>query len=267
MTAVPSAAGRAASRPAGPGMWRLASLHTRYQFLETIRVPVAVIGNMLFPALAMFFFVVPQAAVADDPLAATSAVGQLAVFAVMSTCLFTYGLGVAEERAQPFDPYLRTLPAGAGPQIAGRVVNGGVFALLGLVPLVLIGRLFTAATVTGGQFAAGVGAILAVALPFLLLGMAFGYSLSAKAALAVVQATLFPLAFAGGLFLPPKMFPVWLDAFSQALPSRAGRDLMVQALTGQPAYALAVPVLAAWAVLFAALAVWAYRRDQGRRFR
>lgn len=259
MTAVSSVPPRA--------VWRIAALHARYQFLQTIRVPIAVIGNMLFPALAMFFFVVPQAKVAGDPVPATAAVGQLAVFAVMSTCLFSYGLGVAEERAQPFDPYLRTLPAGAEPQMIGRVVNGGVFALLGLAPLVLIGRLFTAATVTGGQAVAGVGAILAVALPFLLLGMAIGYSLSAKAALAVVQAVLFPLAFAGGLFLPPTMFPVWLDGFSQALPSRAGRDLMVQALTGHTAYALAIPVLAAWAVLFAALAVWAYRRDQGRRFR
>lgn len=259
MTAVSSVPPRA--------VWRIAALHARYQFLQTIRVPIAVIGNMLFPALAMFFFVVPQAKVAGDPVPATAAVGQLAVFAVMSTCLFSYGLGVAEERAQPFDPYLRTLPAGAEPQMIGRVVNGGVFALLGLAPLVLIGRLFTAATVTGGQAVAGVGAILAVALPFLLLGMAIGYSLSAKAALAVVQAALFPLAFAGGLFLPPTMFPVWLDGFSQALPSRAGRDLMVQALTGHTAYALAIPVLAAWAVLFAALAVWAYRRDQGRRFR
>ena len=262
MTAASSSA-----RRAGPGMWRLGALHTRYQFLETVRVPIAVIGNMLFPALAMFFFVVPQTKVAGDPFAATAAVGQLAVFAVMSTCLFSYGLGVAEERAQPFDPYLRTLPAGAGPQMIGRLVNGGVFALLGLAPLVVIGWVFTAAAVTGGQAVAGLGAILAVALPFLLLGMALGHSLSAKAALAVVQAVLFPLAFAGGLFLPPGMFPVWLDAFSQALPSRAGRDLMVQALTGQSAYALAVPVLAGWAVLFAALAVWAYRRDQGRRFR
>ena len=107
---------------------------------------------------------------------------------------------------------------------------------------------------TVGQIAAGIGVILAVAVPFLLLGMAIGYSISAKAALAVVQVVLFPLAFAGGLLLPPQAFPTWLDSFSQAL-------------TGEPAYALALPVLAGWAVLFAALTVWAYRRDEGRRSR
>ena len=44
-------------------------------------------------------------------------------------------------------------------------------------------------------------------------------------------------------------------------------QLLVQALTGEPANALAWPVLIGWTVVFAALAVWAYRRDEGRRFR
>ncbi|WNB87626.1 ABC transporter permease [Cellulomonas sp. ATA003] len=242
-------------------------LHARYQFLETVRVPIAVIGNMLFPALAMFFFVVPQESVAGNPVAATAAVGQLGMFAVMSTCLFTYGAGVSEDRQQPFDPFLRTLPAGAGPRMAGRVANGAAFALLGLLPLALIGWLFTDATVTVTQFLTSVLVIAAVALPFLLLGMAIGYSLSAKAALPVVQVVLFPLAFAGGLFMPPEAFPGWLDTLSKALPSRAGRDLLVQSLTGSEAPPTALPVLVAWGVAFAALAVWAYRRDEGRRFR
>ena len=84
----------------------------------------------------------------------------------------------------------------------------------------------------------------------------------------MVQATLFPLAFAGGLFLPPEAFPAWLDALSQAAavaggprPGRAGGDRRT------PAYARArCWCCSAWTVLFAALAVTAYRRDEGRRF-
>jgi len=252
----------------GPGTTiRLALLHTRYQVLETIRIPVAVIGNMLFPALAMFFFVVPQREVAGDPLVATAAVAQLAMFAVMATCLFTFGVGAAEDRALPFDPYVRTLPAGPTPRLIGRMLTGGIFALLGLVPLVLIGWLFTEATVTWAQAGTGLLAIVGVALPFLALGVAIGYSMTAKAAIAVVQVVLFPLAFAGGLFLPPQMFPAWLDGLSRALPSRAGRDLLVEAVTGTPEGGSPALVLIGWGALFVTLALWAYRRDEGRRFR
>jgi len=242
-------------------------LHLKFQFLETVRIPIAVLGNMLFPSLAMFFFVVPQSQVAQNPLAATMAVAGLSLFAVCSASLFTYGLGVAEDRQLPFDPFVRSLPAGPAPRMIARILNGAIFALFGLVPLIVIGWLFTAASVTLLELLTGIGVILAASVPFVLLGMAVGYSLSAKAALPVVQVVLFPLAFAGGLFLPPMMFPSWLDTLSQVTPTRAGRDLLVQALTGADAYAWAWPVLLGWTAVFATLAVVAYRRDEGRRFR
>jgi ABC-2 type transport system permease protein len=262
-TTASSAAGSGHTQPFLALSW----LHLRYQFLETVRIPIAVLGNVLFPSLSMFFFVVPQTAVAGNPLFATTAVAGLGLFAVCSASLFTYGLGVAEDRQLPFYPFLRSLPAGPGPQMVARVLNGGIFSLFGLLPLIIIGWLFTAATVTLGQLLAGIGTILAVSVPFVLLGMAIGYAMSAKAALPVVQIILFPLAFAGGLFLPPQLFPGWLDAISQATPTRAGRDLLVQATTGAEAYTLALPVLAGWTLLFAVLAVIAYRNDEGRRFR
>lgn len=253
---------RTALRPA----WSLTWLHTRYQFLETTRVPIAVLGNMLFPGLALLFFVIPQRAVADDPVAATAAVAQLGTFAIMSACMFTHGAGVAEDRAKPFDTYVRTLPARPAPRLAGRVLNGLLWAYLSLVPLVLAGVLLTAATLSPVQILGAVAMVVGVAVPFTLLGLAIGYGLSVKAALAVVQATLFPLAFAGGLFMPPQAFPGWLDAVSQWLPSRAARDLVVQVTTGEPAGALALPVLIGWTLAFAALAAWALRNDEGRRF-
>jgi ABC-2 type transport system permease protein len=246
---------------------RLTWLHLRFQFLESIRIPMAVIGNMLFPALAMAFFVVPQQEVAQNPLWATTAVAGLAMFAVCSASLFSFGLGVAEDRQLPFDPYVRTLPAGPAPRMAARIINAAIFAVLGLLPLIVVAWLFTAASVTVLQLLAGIGMILVALVPFVLLGMAIGYSMPAKAALAVVQVVLFPLAFAGGLFLPPMVFPAWLDAISKLTPTRGARDLLDQALTGTTAYGGAWPVLLGWTLVFAALAVWAYRRDEGRRFR
>ena len=49
------------------------TLHTRYQLLEQVRVPMAMVGNIAFPALSFLFFIVPQASLRDDPAAATSA--------------------------------------------------------------------------------------------------------------------------------------------------------------------------------------------------
>jgi ABC-2 type transport system permease protein len=108
---------------------------------------------------------------------------------------------------------------------------------------------------------------VAAGLPFLGLGLAIGYRLSSKAALAVANVLLLPLAFGGGLFLPPQLFPGWLDTASTFLPSRAGRDLLVGTVTGDTIPMLSIAVLLAWTALALGLAVLAYRRDEGQRFR
>ena len=249
-----------------PTAARLTGLHARYQFTETVRVPIAVLGTVLFPALSLLFFVVPQPA-AHDPLAATAATAQLAVFAVMSVCLFSYGVGVAEDRALPWDGYLRTLPAGPAPRLTGRLLNGLAFAALGLLPLTLLAGLLTAATLPASRLPVTAIALLLAGIPLLALGLAIGYSLSTRTALAAAQSLLLPLAFAGGLFLPPETFPAWLEQTSQWLPTRAGRDLVITAATGAELLVLTPLMLVAWSVVTGLLAVWAYRRDEGRRYR
>jgi ABC-2 type transport system permease protein len=245
----------------------LLALHTRYQMLEQFRVPMAVVGNVVFPALSYLFFIVPQSALRDEPAAATAAAGQLALVSVLSVCLFSFGLGTAEERATPWDPYLRTLSAGVVPRLGAKVVTGLVFAGAGVGVVALIAVLLTTATATPTQAVAALLAMLVAGAPFLLMGISLGYLLPVKAALPAVQMIYLPMAFAGGLFLPPQMFPGWLDGFSLLLPSRGGRDLVVAQLTSSPVPASAWLNLAVWTVVMAGLAAWAYRRDEGRRFR
>lgn len=245
----------------------LVALHTRYVALETIRVPIAVVSTVMFPLLSFLFFVVPFEEVAGDPVASTAAVSQLGLFAVFSVCLFSFGVGVADDRSTPWDPFVRTLPVGAGPRIAARLLNGVLFALLGLLPLLVAAALLTEATVTPAQAVLGAAALAVAGVPLLFLGVAVGYSLPVKAAVPVAQVLLFPLAFGGGLFIPPDAFPDWLDSVSLALPTRAGRDLVIAATTGADLPPTTLPVLAVWSLVAGAVAVWAYRRDEGRRFR
>lgn len=238
--------------------------HARYQFTETVRIPIAVIGNTAFPTLILLFFVVPFV---DGPAAATTATAQIAVFAVMNVCLFTYGVGVAEDRSQPWEPYVRTLPAGPWPRLGGRLVNGLAFAVLALVPLLLTAALVTEATAPPLALLAGVGTLLVAALPFLFGGFAIGYSLPVKAALPVANIAFLPLGFGGGLFIPPQAFAPWLNTLSTFLPSRGGRDLVVWAVNGVTPSTTALVMLAVWTVAAALVAGWAYQRDEGRRFR
>src|ERR1700759_957033 len=114
-------------------MSSLVLTHTRYQLLETVRIPIAVIGSAFWPAASMLAFVVPFAG--HDPVAATYATASMITFAVMSTNLFQYGVGVAAHRAEPWDPSLRTLPAGAFPRFTGRLLSGLAMMVFSVLPV------------------------------------------------------------------------------------------------------------------------------------
>lgn len=243
----------------------LVAVHTRYQFLETVRIPIAVAGTVLFPALSMLFFVVPS--VGDDASAATYATGSMLTFAVLITGLFQYGVGVSEDRALPWDAYVRTLPVGAAPRLLGRLLVGLMFMLFAFVPVAVIAAVATPATASPAELALGAVALLAVSVPFTFAGLAIGYALPTKAALVTAQALFLPLAFTGGLLSAPGEAPGFVEAIAPYVPTRGAAELVWAALTGFRPSATALGMLAFWCVVFATLAVVAYKRDEGRRFR
>jgi ABC-2 type transport system permease protein len=82
-----------------------------------------------------------------------------------------------------------------------------------------------------------------------------------------VQVLMFGLAFGGGLFLPPQLFPGWLDAISRFLPSRHAREIVVWAVQGGDLPVWAWVGYLVWTALLLALALLLFRRDEGRRYR
>ncbi|RWZ49738.1 ABC transporter permease [Labedella phragmitis] len=246
---------------------RLSGVHARFNLLETVRVPIAIIGSLVFPALALVFFVVPQRGVAADPVFATQAVISLSVFAVMSNGLFGFGISLAESREKPWDPYLRTLPAPGIVRIAGLVVATGGLGILAILPVVFVGALLTEAQATPGRIALGLIALATTALPTMLIGIVIGLTFPSKAAIAIVQVVMFAFGFGGGLFLPPLLFPDWLDSVSRFLPTREARELVVWAVQGGDLEWWAPVGIASWSVVLLVVALVLFRRDEGRRFR
>jgi ABC-2 type transport system permease protein len=242
----------------------LTLVHARYQLIETVRIPIAVIGTAFFPAASMLFFVVPFAG--DDPVASTFATASMVTFAVMVSNLFNYGIGVSEDRSHPWDPYTRTLPVGPGPRFAGRILAGLAMMMVSLIPVVVIAALFTEATIGPAGFVLALGAVVVAALPFTLMGFAIGYALPSKAALAVAQIVFFPLAFGGGLLSEPGNAPGFVETIAPYLPTRGAVELMWAAVGDYSIDPTALVMLGVWIAAMGALAVWAFRRDEGRRF-
>jgi ABC-2 type transport system permease protein len=242
----------------------LTLVHTRYLLLQTFRIPIALVGTMFFPAASMLFFVVPFAG--DDPAGATLATGSMIVFSTMISCLFGFGVGVAEDRAQPWEAYTRTLPAGPLPRFCGRILSGLVITGLSALPVVVIAAVATEARVSLAGFLGAAAVLVVASIPFTLLGIAIGYAMPTKAALAAVQIIFFPMAFAGGLLTEPGRAPDVIERIAPFLPSRGAVELMWAAVGDFRVDPVATVMLVLWTGSAAVAAVIAYRRDEGRRF-
>lgn len=250
-----------------PGILRLTFVHAKYNLIETFRIPIAVIGTMAFPALALLFFVVPNATIAQNPEFATQAVISMSVFAILANGLFSFGLTIAENRQKPWDPYLRTLPAPGIARVLAQIFSTGLMGLTAILPVIVIGGFFTTAEAPIGGILLGFLALAASAIPFMLIGICIGYSMPMGAAIAVVQVVMFGLAFAGGLFLPPVLFADWLNTLSQWFPSRQAREFVIWAVQGGDLEWWSWVGIIAWTAVLLVLALILFRRDEGRRFR
>jgi ABC-2 type transport system permease protein len=229
--------------------------------LELVRFPAYVVPTLLLPAAFYLFFV------SDGPRAAeTARMATFAGFAVIGVAFFQFGVGIAADRASPWEAYLRTLPVGPGPRLAARLLSASVFAAAAAA--LLVGTALAA----GGAWLAptrwlGLGcALLVGTVPFAFLGIALGYWAPAKAALPLANLLYLLLAYAGGLWTRPSSLPGVVRGVSTFLPTRAFSDGLVAAVVRGGVDWGAWLALAGFSVLFAALAATGYRRDEGRRF-
>jgi ABC-2 type transport system permease protein len=235
----------------------LAAAYVRARTLELARLPAFTIPTVVFPAVLYL------AVAGRRPGHATAVTAGFAAIAVLGVAFFQFGVGIASERVSPWERYLRSLPAGAAPRIAGRVGAAILFAACAAGAVLLAGVARASASLPPGRWCALVGALMVGAVPFALLGTALGYLVPPKAAVPVANFVYLPLAYAGGLWTGPRAHE---PAVRILIPTRAWAQT-VWASVGAGSLPLIVPLaLGAWTVVFGVLAAWAYRRDEVRRF-
>ncbi len=241
---------------------RLVLVHARAATVELVRYPVFSVPTVAFPALFFLFFVTPRAGVTPNLFMAS-----FAGFAVLAVAFFQFGVGIASERESPWGLYVRTLPLGPGVRLAARVLSAMLFAAVSAGLVLAAAVATTDAGLPAARWAALSAVLLLGAIPFALLGIALGYWASPRGALPIANLLYLTLSVLGALWTTPQHLPAALSGVSPLVPTRQFGELLWGAVEGRAWQPREVLLLAAWSILFAGLAVWGYRRDEGRRFR
>ena len=185
----------------------------------------------------------------------------------MGIAFFQFGVGIAAHRTSPWATFERILPASIAVRLAGAVVPAVLFAAAAAGLVVLVAHFVMPVALDAAAWLRLGLVLLAGSVPLSLLGVAIGYWVSSRAALPAANVVYLGLAFGGGLFVPPQLFPGLLEALSQCLVSRHVVELAWGAVADAPWPPGPWLWIACYTVVGFLLAGWGYRRDEGERYR
>jgi len=239
-------------------------LHARAMTLELLRYPTFSVPTIAFPALFFLLFVAPRSEEDTDP---TLLLASFAGFAVLGVSFFQFGVGIAAERESPWERFVRTLPVRARVRFAARVLSAALFGLASAALVVAAALATTHARLSEERWLALACALALGAVPFALLGIALGYWASPRSALPTANVLYLVLAFLGALWTTPRHLPGSVTDLSPLVPTRQFGNVLWGATSGHLWRPRDWLLLAAWTTVFAWLAAWGYRRDEGKRYR
>lgn len=226
------------------------------QWLNLVRMPAYSLPTLLFPVMFYAFFGLVMIRGQAHYLLAT-----FATFGVMGAALFSFGVGIATERAQGWFTLLRATPAPLAGVVAGKWFGAALFAAIIVIAMEVLAAVFGDVRMQTSQWFGLVGVLIVGTLPFCLLGLGLGLVMSPNAAPAVINVVFLPLAFLSGLWVPVSQFPTWLQGFAEWLPPYHLARLALHAAGVQPVDVIFhVAVLAGFSALFSLLVIVGWRR-------
>lgn len=237
--------------------------HLQLQQKRTMRNPGFWVPTVLFPMMLYSFF---GASLPPAGIYSQMAIASFAVYGVVGIGFYQFGVGVAQTREDPFDSWQRTLPASALPNALAQISVAIILALSAVLLVFLASFVFGKSPLSLAASLNLLAVCALVAIPATLMGIALGYSASAKAAPALANLIFLPLAFLGGLWIPPSQMPDIINKISLWVPTRMMGEFAWSAVAGKLPDTRFILDLGAYTIVLGVLVVFLVRRDRLKRF-
>jgi ABC-2 type transport system permease protein len=251
---------------------RVVAMQSRAEFLKLFRVPAFSVTSIVLPAMFYAFIGLGQA---KQSLAAGSHVtfgeyflASMAIYGVANVMVLGFGISLANERGQKQDLLMKSTPLPSWVFFFGKTISALVIAFFSLIALSLLAYIAGGAPLDMSQWVTLWWRSMLLSIPFVGLGFGLGYLAGPNSAPAVTNLIYLPTAFASGLFFPLQLLPQFLQNIAPYLPLYRAAQLGWDSVGVPVATNLVTDwiYMGVYTVAFFALALWAYRRDQGRKF-
>jgi len=240
------------------------------EFLKLWRIPAFSATSLLLPVMFYAFIGIGQSKQMIFPHVSFGAyfLASMAVYAVANVMIFSFGISVATERGMKMDLLMRATPMPPLVYLLAKCINALFFAALTLVVLFPFAYIAGDVRLDPSAWLTLASRVLLGSIPFIALGFAIGYLSGPNSAVAVINLIYLPTAFASGLFFPKQLLPQFIQNIAPYLPLHFFGQLGWDAI-GAPTDGTVTSdwlYLAGYGIAFFAIAIWAYRREESRKF-
>lgn len=234
-----------------------------YDLLSVWRTPGFVLPALAFPTVFYLFFGV----FLNTGAASSYMLVTYACFGIMGPAMFNFAMNIASDRAHGWLTLKRLSPMPFGAYLLAKLSTALVFALIIIVALFTIAAVLADIRLLSTQWLLLALILLLGTLPFALIGLILGFTLSDKAAPGVVNLLYLPMAFLSGLWLPITLLPQALQQASWIWPSYHLSQVGLKVIGMDQGYALWLHLLALAisTVLLAIVACWSFKRLAGKK--
>lgn len=205
-----------------------------YDLISVWRTPGFVLPSLAFPLMFYLFFGVVFSAGGN----ATYLLVSYGCFGIMGPAMFNFAMNIASDRAHGWLTLKRLSPMPVGAYLLAKLFTSLVFALVIILLLFSVAALFGNVRLHTSQWLILAGLLMVGTLPFALIGLILGLTLSDKAAPGVVNLLYLPMAFLSGLWLPISMLPQALQQLAWLWPSYHLSQLGLKVVAADQGFAL-----------------------------
>jgi len=234
---------------------------TAAEILKALRAPEFILPTLLLPCgfYALFGIVLAGSGATAPYLLAT-----YGVFAVMGPSIFGFGVGVATERELGWLQLKRTMPSPMYNYVVAKLITTVIFSAFALLPIYLMAGFLGGVELPRSTWVELFALHLVASVPFVLIGLGIGFTLSSGGAVAVANILFIGLAILGGLWMPIATFPGFMKTLAQFTPSFHLGELALSLVDGSfvaanVSNAMSIAVMTA---LFLILAIWAWSQQR-----
>jgi ABC-2 type transport system permease protein len=216
------------------------------------RLPQFLLPTVLTPAAFYALFTLGVAR-SPSPEAVAASLAGYGVFAATGAALFGFGAGVASEREQGIIEYKRISPMPTTAYLGAKLVTAMAATAMSVLLIYALG-IIGGARLSAPQWALIFSLHLVSTITFALIGFGIGMRMSAKGAVAIANALFLGFSVLGGLWIPSRVLPEWMQLAGEFVPSfhlgQLGLSIVGAPVMGDPVThaltALLMTVIAAW---------------------